>query len=628
MISNAKLLIGIASLGTLALLFFLTVSTAPAQSVPRQKIQTAAINPSSLDDDDDSLLVPKRRGGGRISAPRHSAPRVSRPTPRISTPRISRPTQRISPPRISRPPIHRPTHISRPTWQRPTPVARIPEGGRLSTTRPLVRDSLMRPGNNSIQRPPAPTYPSARPHVSPNSWHQGPAGFITHRTTGQSGFGHGPTGHNAGPATLPRGFSHIGQTPQHGLQHRPATVTAARPNVVTAANRAISSQPRMQNSIGNRVTTASLSRPSLGYAPETANRNVVQTAQNGIGNRTQTLPTRLASAGPGANVARTAPSTRSETRLSAPTSRGNVAQTSQRGAGNFSQNIQTGQGNVVHTRANVVQTTAPANASSPENTRVARADTQTHEAGKQNTVTTKPASISPDKKPERVVMASRPEASSSQLTQQGKKKTNRTFTSSWRQPTASKKDPPKTDSGKKDKKDSHKTDTRIVDLPPAPPSGFTTAGSQYRVEYEPGLERAAAAVNKWAETAHKYASAVVPPNSRGQTSQPIPVSIESRNKAPIVDGKPIDGICYGNRIVLYMPDNSTISNSPVTARDALVNIGQPLNSWSNNLAHETVHAILYRSDANGAAWRQEGPGSLPYQAAENLTRDAHAAPQK
>jgi len=314
------------------------------------------------------------------------------------------------------------------------------------------------------------------------------------------------------------------------------------------------------------------------------------------------------------------------------TSQRNVAQTVQRDTHNSSRANPTGQRNIAQTTAaapnagvqsgqpgktNVAQTTAPANAGSPEGSRVAQADTQTHEASKPNTVTTKPNTVSPAQKPEPVVMASRPAVSSSKPSKTGKQKVP-TFMSAWRSP----------DIGKKDKKGPQKSDTPAASLPPAPSSGFTTGASQYRVEYEPGLEMAASAVNKWAETAHKYAAGVVPPNSRGLASQPIPISIESRNKAPIVDGKPIDGICYGNRIVLYMPDNATITNSSVTSRDALVNIQQPSNSWSNNLAHETVHAILYRGDPNGTAWRQEGPGSLPYQAAENLTRDAHAAPQK
>jgi len=316
-----------------------------------------------------------------------------------------------------------------------------------------------------------------------------------------------------------------------------------------------------------------------------------------------------------------------------------VAQTVQRGTSNISQTTAPREGNIAQTspaklnagvqagqpgKTNVVRTTAPANASSPENTRVARTDNQTLDASKPNTVATKPGAVSPDKKPERIVLASRPGTSSSQQAQKEKQKPNRTFTSSWRQPDAGKKDPPKVDGGKKDKKDSNRTDTRVVDLPPAPPSGFTTAGSHYRVEYEPGLERAAAAVNRWAETAYGYAAGSARTGGGSSSAQPITIRL--------VSGGQYDGQFQptGNRgeIVLRVPNNATMTNSPVTNRDALVNIGNPLNFYSALLAHETTHALLWNANRNGTVWRQEGPGSLPDQAAANIGRDATAPQQK
>lgn len=276
---NTKLSIALATLGAVALLLIVTVSTSQAQAALDREIPEAAVTPPSSDDESDSLLVSKRRGGGRISMPRRSAPRISRPTPRMFAPRISRPIHRfspsrisrpvprISPPKISRPSIHMPTHISCPTWQRPNPVARIPDHRPLSmgrphqgsrpwsSIRPRVRDSMLRPGNNFIHSPTTPRH-STMPHIAPNPWRNGPTGFITPRLIGQSGLSHRPAGHNSGTTTLPRGFSRIGN-PNPGLTHLRPTVVRARPNVVTSPHQGVASRLQPQTSIGNRVTTAS-----------------------------------------------------------------------------------------------------------------------------------------------------------------------------------------------------------------------------------------------------------------------------------------------------------------------------------------------------------------------------------
>jgi len=208
-------------------------------------------------------------------------------------------------------------------------------------------------------------------------------------------------------------------------------------------------------------------------------------------------------------------------------------------------------------------------------------------------------------------MAARPQASSSQPAKKDKQKTNPTFLSAWRDPNIGQKNPPNADGGKKNK---DKTNTQVADLPPAPPSGFTTAGSHYRVEYEPGLEMAASAVNKWAQTAYASAAGAARPGEGLAPPQPIPIKLVSSGQ---YDGQFVVTRNRGE-IILRVPSNATISNSPTTNREALVNIGNPLNYYSAVLAHETTHALLYRANPNGTAWRQEGPGSSPLQAAENL----------